>query len=137
MSGFDLGKEKKRVEKSQTPSEASASTGGVDPNELINALEKIRDEQVPTDHDERHQYFMTQVNIGETMSVKGALSRLGRKVIANGSTGPAFYMPAALCFYRAIRVYPSPLELIMVYEKSLSPPVFQVRHGCMLYYFIH
>lgn len=38
-------------------------------------------------------------------------------------------MPAALCFYRAIRVYPSPLELIMVYEKSLSPPVFQVsRH---------
>ncbi|KAG9317313.1 hypothetical protein JVU11DRAFT_1511 [Chiua virens] len=105
-----LRKEKKRAEKSQTPSEASASTGGVDPNELISALEKIRNEQIPTDHDERHQYFMTQVNMGETMSVKG----------------PAFYMPAALCFYRAIRVYPSPLELIMVYEKSLSAPVFQL-----------
>ncbi|KAG6378570.1 hypothetical protein JVT61DRAFT_12835 [Boletus reticuloceps] len=105
-----LRKEKKRAEKSQTPSETSASTGGVDPKELISALEKIRDEQIPTDHEERHKYFMTQVNMGETMSVNG----------------PTFYMPAALCFYRAIRVYPSPLELIMVYEKSLSPPVFQL-----------
>ncbi|KAF8559133.1 hypothetical protein OG21DRAFT_1403580 [Imleria badia] len=110
LSDWDLGKEKKRAEKSQTPSEASASTGGVDPTELISALEKIRNEQVPTDHDERHQYFMTQVSMGETMSMQGS----------------TFYMPAALCFYRAIRVYPSPLELIMVYEKSLSPPVFQL-----------
>ncbi|KAF8138309.1 hypothetical protein EV363DRAFT_1393768 [Boletus edulis] len=105
-----LRKEKKRAEKSQTPSETSSSTGGVDPKELISALEKIRDEPIPTDHEERHKYFMTQVNMGETMSVNG----------------PTFYMPAALCFYRAIRVYPSPLELIMVYEKSLSPPVFQL-----------
>lgn len=74
MSDCDLGKEKKRVEKSQTPSEASASSGGVDPNELASALEKIRGEQVPTDHDERHEYFMTQVNMGEAMSVKGALN---------------------------------------------------------------
>lgn len=68
---YHLGKEKKRAERSQTPSEASASIGGVNPDELISALEKIRKEQVPTDHDERHQYFMTQVSMGETMSVKG------------------------------------------------------------------
>lgn len=74
MNGHHLGKEKKRVEKSQTPSEASESTGGINPDELVSALEKIRNEQVPTDHDERHQYFMTQVNMGETMSVKGALT---------------------------------------------------------------
>lgn len=58
-------------------------------------------------------------------------------MVAYASAGPAFYMPAALCFYRAIRVYPSPLELIMVYEKSLSPPVFQVSHRCMLWYCMH
>jgi mitochondrial import receptor subunit TOM20 len=71
LTRFRPGKEKKRAEKSQTPSEASASIGGVDPNELASALENIRNEEVPTDHDQKHQYFMAQVNMGETLSVKG------------------------------------------------------------------
>jgi len=34
-----------------------------------------------------------------------------------------------MCFYRALRVYPSPVELIVIYEKTVPPPVFQVcRH---------
>lgn len=41
--------------------------------------------------------------------------------------GPAFHLPAAMCFYRALRVYPSPVELIVIYEKTVPPPVFQVR----------
>ena len=31
-----------------------------------------------------------------------------------------------MCFYRALRVYPSPVELIVIYEKTVPPPVFQV-----------
>ncbi|KAF9238812.1 hypothetical protein BU15DRAFT_62327 [Melanogaster broomeanus] len=40
-----LRKDKKRVAKSQTPSEASASVGGIDANELRSALEKVRKEE--------------------------------------------------------------------------------------------
>jgi import receptor subunit TOM20 len=42
-------------------------------------------------------------------------------------SGSAFNLPSALAFYRALRVYPSPVELIVLYEKSVPPPVFKVR----------
>ena len=37
-----------------------------------------------------------------------------------------FHLPAALSFYRALRVYPSPVELIMIYQKTVPEPVFKV-----------
>lgn len=37
-----------------------------------------------------------------------------------------FQLPAALSFYRALRVYPSPVELIMIYQKTVPEPVFKV-----------
>lgn len=40
--------------------------------------------------------------------------------------GPEFHLPAALAFYRALRVYPSPLELIAIYDKTVPPPIFKV-----------
>jgi import receptor subunit TOM20 len=40
--------------------------------------------------------------------------------------GPAFYLPAALSFYRALRVYPSPVELIVIYQKTVPDPIFKV-----------
>ncbi|KAF9226766.1 MAS20-domain-containing protein [Gyrodon lividus] len=105
-----LRKEKKRVIKSQTPSEASASIGGVDANELRTALEKVRQEEVPAGPEEKEQYFMTQVGMGEQLCAQG----------------PAFHLSAAMCFYRALRVYPSPVELIVIYEKTVPGPVFQL-----------
>lgn len=42
------------------------------------------------------------------------------------SVGPEYYLPAAMCFYRALRVYPSPVELIVIYEKTMPEPVFKV-----------
>lgn len=38
-------------------------------------------------------------------------------------------MPAALSFFRALRVYPSPVELIMLYQQTLPEPVFKVLPG--------
>lgn len=38
-----------------------------------------------------------------------------------------FALPAAMCFYRALRVYPNPVELYIIYEKTVPPPIFQVR----------
>ncbi|KAH7887480.1 hypothetical protein F5I97DRAFT_2072803 [Phlebopus sp. FC_14] len=104
-----LRKDKKRIAKSQTPSETSAP-GGVDANELRSALENVRKEEVPASPEEKEQYFMSQVGMGEQLCTQG----------------PAFHLPAAMCFYRALRVYPSPVELIVIYEKTVPGPVFQI-----------
>ncbi|KAI5993657.1 hypothetical protein EDD15DRAFT_2266734 [Pisolithus albus] len=95
-----LRKDKKRVAKSQASSEASASSSGVDVNELKHALETVKQEEVPTTPEEKEKYFMAQVGMGEQLCAKG----------------PTFNLPAALCFYRALRVYPSPVELIIVMQ---------------------
>ncbi|KIK29127.1 hypothetical protein PISMIDRAFT_672528 [Pisolithus microcarpus 441] len=105
-----LRKDKKRVAKSQASSEASASSNGVDVNELKHALETVKQEEVPTTPEEKEKYFMAQVGMGEQLCAKG----------------PTFNLPAALCFYRALRVYPSPVELIVIYERTVPPPVFQI-----------
>ncbi|EJU06133.1 MAS20-domain-containing protein [Dacryopinax primogenitus] len=78
--------------------------------DLKEALEKIKVETVPTTPEEREQYFMQHVGIGEQLSVQG----------------PAFHVAAALSFYRALRVYPSPVELIMIYQKTVPEPVFKI-----------
>ncbi|KAI5982614.1 hypothetical protein EDD15DRAFT_2180439, partial [Pisolithus albus] len=66
-----------------------------------------KQEEVPTTHEEKEKYFMAQVAMDEWLSAKG----------------PKFNLPAALCFYRALRVYPSPVEPIVIYEWTIPPPV--------------
>lgn len=61
------------------------------------SLVEISQETLPTSPQEREQYFMEQVAMGEGLA----------------ATGPVNEVSAALCFYRALRVYPSPVELIM------------------------
>ncbi|KAG1752464.1 uncharacterized protein EDB91DRAFT_1102768 [Suillus paluster] len=106
-----LRKEKKRVKKSQTPSESGQpAAGGVNADDLRSALESVRNEEVPPGPEEKEQYFMKQVGMGEQLCAQG----------------PNYHLPAAMCFYRALRVYPSPVELIVIYEKTVPPPVFQL-----------
>lgn len=40
--------------------------------------------------------------------------------------GPSFYLPAACAFFRALRVYPSPVEFIMMVQSTLPAPIFKV-----------
>jgi mitochondrial import receptor subunit TOM20 len=46
-------------------------------------------------------------------------------------SGPDYHIPAAMSFYRALRVYPSAIELIGIYEKTVPEPIFKV---CLQYY---
>lgn len=41
-------------------------------------------------------------------------------------SGPDRYNDAILPFYLALRVYPAPMELIMIYQKTVPEPVFQM-----------
>jgi len=40
--------------------------------------------------------------------------------------GPAFYLQAAVSFFRALRVYPSPVELMALYQSAMPEAVFKV-----------
>ncbi|KAF8969371.1 hypothetical protein BDZ97DRAFT_1915330 [Flammula alnicola] len=109
-----LKKEKKRVQKvvaETKQSEASSSTtSGVTPASLREAIQQIRTEEGPRTPQEQEQFFMTQVAIGEKLA----------------GEGPQSYLPAAMAFFRALRVYPAPVELIVIYEKTIIEPVFKL-----------
>uniref|UniRef100_A0A0W0FC24 SET domain-containing protein n=1 Tax=Moniliophthora roreri TaxID=221103 RepID=A0A0W0FC24_MONRR len=53
---------------------------------------------------------MSQVGAGEQLSLQG----------------PDFHLPAAMSFYRALRVYPSPVELMVIYQKTVPEPIFKL-----------
>ncbi|KIM46488.1 hypothetical protein M413DRAFT_24207 [Hebeloma cylindrosporum] len=105
-----LKKEKKRVEKVVAQSketELAASTSDITPAALREALKQVKAEEGPKTPEEKENYFMTQVNAGEQLALQG----------------PKFYLPSALAFFRALRVYPAPVELIVIYEKTIIEPL--------------
>ena len=60
------------------------------------------EEGYPRDQEEREAYFMQEVAKGEALSTDGS--------------DPA---AAALCFYKALKVYPQPKELITIYDNTV------------------
>ncbi|GJE84992.1 MAS20-domain-containing protein [Phanerochaete sordida] len=106
-----LRKDKKRVEKAATASSSTVDfTSGSRADVLKAEMAKIRAEPLPEGTREKEQYFMEQATLGEQLCTQG----------------PAFAVSAAFAFFRALRVYPSPVELIMLYQSSLPPEVFAV-----------
>ncbi|EAU84415.2 hypothetical protein CC1G_01411 [Coprinopsis cinerea okayama7 len=105
-----LKKEKKRVNKSLAASQqAEAAASAVSPAMLREALEALRSEP-PVPLEDRENYFMAQVSMGEQLATQG----------------PTFHLPAAIAFFRALRIYPAPAELIGIYEKTVPAPVFKL-----------
>ncbi|KAF8592444.1 MAS20-domain-containing protein [Ramaria rubella] len=104
-----LRKEQKRAHRTAAKAADTASSGP-SKEELREALQRVKDEKVPENPEEKEQYFMQSVGVGEQLCAQGE----------------AFYFPAALSFYRALRVYPSPVELIIIYQKTVPEPVFKI-----------
>src|ERR1700722_14465927 len=52
-------------------------------------------------------------------------------VIDSLGVGEEHYFEAAMCFFRAQKVYPSPVELIMIYQKTVPAPVYLLVVGMM------
>jgi hypothetical protein len=73
-----IGKQKKKVEKRVAESQSQESQGSqaVSVEELKAALARIRTEPVPASPEAREQYFMSQVGMGETLCMQGALLAL-------------------------------------------------------------
>lgn len=95
-----LKKQQKKVHKSL---EENAKANEKAQKEKIRRLvDEANKEGFPTDPEDTEAYFMQEVALGETASTNG--------------TDP---VDAALCFYKALKVYPNPRELISIYDKTV------------------
>lgn len=128
---FLPGKEKKRVNKTvaEEKSQSAASDTAPSDTELLReALEQVKSEHVPSTSEEKETYFMTQVSMGEQLASQGAsLFALFYTTSHPACSGPSLHVPAAIAFYKALRVYPTPVELIMIYQKTVPEAIFKVR----------
>jgi import receptor subunit TOM20 len=64
---------------------------------------------LPTDLSEKETFFMQQVSLGEQIAAKA-----GSKV------------EAAICFYKALAVYPNPTDILGIYQRSIPQEVYEV-----------
>jgi len=81
-----------------------ASMGG--PDDIV--LDK--DAPVPTDPAQKEAFFMDQLANGEQLFRQG----------------PEFFEASAICFYRAMKVYPNPMDLLVIFQRSTPEPVFNL-----------
>jgi import receptor subunit TOM20 len=95
-----LKRDSKRSQK-QAKLEAEAS-GRARRDEIRALVEQVNNENLPTDAEGHEQFFMEEVSKGE-------------QLLQDESKG----MDAALCFFRALKVYPTPEELINIYDKTV------------------
>ncbi|GAA6002872.1 hypothetical protein JCM10207_001876 [Rhodosporidiobolus poonsookiae] len=77
---------------------------------LERAVQLVKNEPVPKSAEGKEQYFMEQVALGEQLAARS----------------PEFYVASALSFYKALKVYPAPQELLMIYQKTQPAAVFDL-----------
>ncbi|KAH8728771.1 mitochondrial outer membrane translocase complex, subunit Tom20 domain-containing protein [Phaeosphaeriaceae sp. PMI808] len=102
-----LKRESKRTQRAAK--EQEEAHGQVQKKVIREAVERANEEGFPKDPEDVEPYFMQEVAQGEAMVQKGADN-----------------VEAALCFYRALKVYPAPRDLINVYDKTVPKPVLDI-----------
>ncbi|CEP11533.1 hypothetical protein [Parasitella parasitica] len=101
-----LGRERKQAAKASKDAENNEKESRL---KLIeNVIVECSKEDLPTSAEAKEKYFMEQVAAGEALCGKG----------------PSYYDEAVLPFYKALKVYPAPMELVMIYQKTIPEPVF-------------
>ncbi|KAF2083537.1 protein import receptor MAS20 [Saccharata proteae CBS 121410] len=101
---------KREAKKQQKAAKEEAEAGANAQRAAIRqAVQSVNEEGLPTDPEKVEDYFMTEVSKGEEMAQKGA--------------DP---IDAALCFYRALKIYPQPDKLITIYENTVPKPILDI-----------
>ena len=95
-----LKKQRKQVSKAKEEEAKSAEKGQKE--KIRRVVDEANEEGFPRDPEETEGYFMQEVARGEGMCQDGS--------------DP---VDAALCFYKALKVYPQPRELISIYDKTV------------------
>lgn len=95
-----LKKQSKRASREQQ--EASKAAERAQKDRIRDTVAEAREAGFPRNPDETEAYFREQVDLGETMCHDGS--------------DP---VDAALAFYRALKVFPTPRELMDIYDKTV------------------
>ncbi|OJD40236.1 mitochondrial import receptor subunit [Diplodia corticola] len=114
----DFRKALKRESKKQArAAKEEAEAGAAQQRILIReAVDRSNEEGFPRDPEEVEGYFMQEVAHGEQMTQDGS--------------DP---VEAALCFYKALKVYPQPKELINIYDKTVPKPILDILAEMIAY----
>ena len=107
-----LKKQHKKVQKAKEEEGKAAEQGQKE--RIKQAVIEANEDGFPRDPEETEGYFMQEVAKGEGMCQDGS--------------DP---VDAALCFYKALKVYPQPRELITIYDKTV-PKVCDDSSGLAL-----
>jgi import receptor subunit TOM20 len=77
---------------------------------VVQVLEAVGREEFPESAEGKEAYFLEKVAVGENLIKQGE----------------AYYDESVEHFYKALKIYPAPLELIMIYQKTLPEKVFRI-----------
>ncbi|KAI9836393.1 MAG: hypothetical protein M1819_001423 [Sarea resinae] len=101
---------KREARRQAKAAKEEAEAHGARQREAIKAaVEAAKEEGFPTDVEEKEAYFMNEVARGESLCSDGSEQ-----------------VEAALCFYKALKVYPQPKDLINIYDKTVPKPVLDI-----------
>ncbi|KUI69112.1 Mitochondrial import receptor subunit tom20 [Cytospora mali] len=79
-------------------------------------VDEAKEEGFPTSVEEKEAYFLDQVTIGEQLG-----------------TDPSRTLEAALAFYKGLKVYPTPGDLINIYDKTVPKPILDILAEMIAY----
>ncbi|OOG00680.1 hypothetical protein ASPCADRAFT_429 [Aspergillus carbonarius ITEM 5010] len=87
--------------------EEAEAHGAMQREVIKKVVQQAKDEGFPTDLEDKESYFMSQVAQGEALTGEDPIE-------------------AALCFYKALKVYPQPKDLISIYDKTVPKEVLEI-----------
>lgn len=93
--------EAKKVEENKKASETAIAAA------VASTRAALADGTIPKDPATREAYFMEQISIGELLF----------------NRGEDFHLDSATAFFRALKVYPQPFELLIILGKTVPPEV--------------
>ncbi|KAK4134105.1 protein import receptor MAS20 [Trichocladium antarcticum] len=79
-------------------------------------VDEAKEEGFPASAEEKEAYFLEQVQAGEMLGAD-----------------PTKELDAALAFYKALKVYPTPGDLINIYDKTVSKPILDILAEMIAY----
>ncbi|KAL2127070.1 hypothetical protein VTI74DRAFT_11381 [Chaetomium olivicolor] len=100
-----------RAEKDRAEANANAQR-----QSIRQAVDDAKEEGFPASAEEKEAYFLQQVQEGEILGTK-----------------PGSELDAALAFYKALKVYPTPGDLINIYDKTVSKPILDILAEMIAY----
>ncbi|KAK4110002.1 protein import receptor MAS20 [Canariomyces notabilis] len=80
------------------------------------AVDEAKEEGFPASADEKEAYFLEQIQEGERLAAN-----------------PSQSFEAAIAFYKALKVYPTPGDLINIYDKTVPKPILDILAEMIAY----